>query len=156
MAIPGYKDAKTVYFPKSDRIVHHKQHAYDDHGKVIVVDIEDEDRQELINSYKDTVGLKNILRSLQLIGSPIPQSMMYSEADAIDMPDMPDNIADLKKAADAGDQVIRDAVNEFNSKMKTNYSAEEFIKMMADGSLMTKVQADIKEKEKSHEEEGDK
>ena len=155
MKIPGYVEAKEVYFPRSDRIIHHKQHAYNEKGRVIVVEIEDEDRQEYINSFKDTVGLANILKQLQLVGGQIPAAMMYSEADAVEMVDMPDNIADLKQAADAGDQVIRDAVAEFNNKMGTSYTAEQFIKMMADGSLMTTVQADLSKKEVSKE-EGDK
>ena len=114
--IPGYKEGKVCYAPKSERIIKHRKHSYNEQGQVIVVDDVSEDRVEFVNSFKDTVGLKNILRQLQLTGQPIPASMMYNESeDAVDVADMPENINDLKKAADAGDQVIRDAVKQFKA-----------------------------------------
>ena len=146
--IPGYKVAKVTYFPKSSNIVHHRKHSYDEKKNVIVVPDLDEDRQEFVNSFKDTVGLKNILKQLQLTGQGIPASMMYNEnEDAVDLSGMPDNINDLKKAADEGDQVIRDAVAKFNEAYGTTYTVEEFIKKSADGSLMTEVTELLKAKE---------
>lgn len=153
--ISGYKSGKVCYAPKSERIIHHKKHSYDEHGNVIVIDDVDEDRVEFVNSFKDTVGLKNILRQLQLTGQGVPASFMYNEEqDAVDISGMPDNINDLKAAADQGDQVIRDAVKQFNDAYGTSYTVEEFIKKSADGSLVSEVQILLNEKEK--EKEGDK
>lgn len=154
--IPGYKSGAVCYAPQSVRIIHHKKHSYDEHGKVIVVDDVDEDRVEFVNSFKDTVGLKNILRQLQLQGQAIPASFLYNEQqDAVDVSAIAgiDNINDLKAAADQGDQVIRDAVKQFNDAYGTNYSVEDFIKKSADGSLIIEVTALLKEKESS--EKGD-
>lgn len=153
--IPGFKSGEVCYAPKSKRIIHHKKHSYDEHGNVVVIDDVDEDRVEFVNSFKDTVGLKNILRQLQLTGQIIPASFMYNEEqDAIDVSGMPDNINDLKAAADQGDQVIRDAVKQFNDAYGTSYTVEEFIKKSADGSLVSEVTTLLNEKEK--EKDGDK
>ena len=150
--IPGYKVAPVVYAPRSERIIHHKKHSYDDKKNVIVVDDADEDRQEFINSFKDTVGLKNILRQLQLTGGSLPVGTAYNpDVDAVDVSGMPENINDLKAAADQGDQVIRDAVAKFNEMYGTSYTPEEFIKKSADGTLINemveKMNSDKTEKE---------
>lgn len=146
--IPGYKVSKSCFFPKSSNIVHHRKHSYDEKKNVIVVPDMDEDRQEFINSFKETVGLKNILKQLQLTGQGVPSSLMYNEEqDAVDLSGMPDNINDLKRAADEGDQVIRDAVSKFNELYGTTYSVEDFIKKSSDGSLMTEVTELLKARE---------
>ena len=156
MAIPGYKEAKVCYFPRSENIIHHKKHSYDDKKNVIVVDDADEDRQEFINSFKDTVGLKNILKQLQLQGGVLPPGMAYDpEKDSIDISGMPDNINDLKAAADEGDKIIRDAVKQFNDLYGTTYTVEEFLKKSSDGSLITEMTEKLKAKEEVKE-EGDK
>lgn len=152
--IPGYKEAKPSFFPRSARIVHHKKHSYDEHGYVIVVDDSDEDRQEFVNSFKDSVGLKNILRQLALTGQGISPTMAYNpDVDAVDNSLMPETLADLQKAAENGDQVIRDAVKSFNETYGTSYTVEEFIKKSADGSLITDVSELLSKKDK--EKDGD-
>lgn len=154
--IPGYKEGKVTYAPRCENIIHHKKHSYDEKNRVIVIDDYDEDRQEFINSFKDTVGLKNIMKQLQLQGGVIPPSMAYNpEVDSVDLSGMPENINDLKEAADQGDQVIRDAVAEFNKLYGTNYTVEEFISKSADGSLLTEMTEALAAKEEVKE-EGDK
>ena len=158
MAIPGYKEAKVCYFPRSEKIIHHKKHSYDDKKNVIVVDDADEDRQEFINSFKDTVGLKNIMKQLALQGFDgyCPREYMYDQTnDAVDISGLPDNINDLKAAADEGDKIIHDAVKQFNDLYGTTYTVEEFLKKSSDGSLITEMTEKLKAKEEVKE-EGDK
>lgn len=137
--IIGYPYAKETYFPKSDRIVHHQQQQFGEKGEIILVDLPDEDRVERINSFKDEVGLKNILRNLiKLNDTEGLAALAYDEEkDAVDVSGIEaHNLSELGMVAEAASAAGAKALADFNKALGTNLTAEEFEKMVNEGTLM--------------------
>lgn len=152
--IPGFLSPSPVcYMPKCSRIVHHKQHAYNERGQVIVVDLADEDRQEYVNSFKDDCGLKNVLAKLVKTGDVLGyKSMSYdSDKDAGDETIMPRFVNDVMSEGAKADKTIADAVAQFNKTTGLNMTLEEFTAKIQDGTLMDYVTAEVEKLNKPTE-----
>lgn len=137
--IVGYPYAKTTYFPQSNRIVKHQQQQYGEHGEIILVDLPDEDRVERINSFKDEVGLKNILRNLLKVGDTAGLAALSydDEKDAVDVTGIEaHNLSELGMVAEAATAAGAKALADLNKALGTNLTAEEFEKMVNEGTLM--------------------
>lgn len=138
MIIPGYPIAKKTFFPKSERIIHHQQQAYGEHGEIILTDLPDEDRVERVNSFKDEVGLKNILRQLIKSGDDHALAALAydEEKDAQDVTGLQaHNLGELGMMAEAANAASAKALADLNKALGTNLTAEEFEKMMQEGTL---------------------
>ena len=139
MNIIGYPVAKASFFPKSERIIHHTQHAFNEKGEVILIDLPDEDRVESVNSYKNEVGLKNILR--QLVKAQDEQGLAAlaydGEKDASDVTgvDGAHNLSELGMIVDAANAASQKALADLNKALGTNLTAEQLQKMMDEGTL---------------------
>lgn len=155
VVIPGYPKKVTIsYMPKCSNIVHHKQHAYDEHGKVIVVDLPDEDRQEYINSFADQCGLKNVLAQLQKSGDVLAwRSMAYDDkTEAQDVSDIPTNVNEISDAAKNSDASISKALADFNQKTGLSLTLDEFTKAVQGGNLIDLIVAAQTEPKKEEKE----
>lgn len=156
LTIPGLLKAPKdiVHSPKCSNIVHHKQHAYNERGKVIVVDIADEDRQEYVNSFADQCGLKNVLAQLSKTGDVLAfRALAYDpDKEAGDETLMPEKINDIYEEGRKADSTIADAVANFNKSTGLNLTVEEFTAKVNDGTLMDYMKAQLEAKEKEGEE----
>lgn len=152
--IPGYsKNFIQSCMPKCNPIVHHKQHAYDEHGKVIIVPIADEDRQELIQSYANETGLKNVLARLVKSGDTLGyRSMAYNdETESGDETGIPTKVNEIVEAGSTADARINEALKNFNEKTGLNLTVDEFIKASSEGKLLDLIADAGKSKEEVKE-----
>lgn len=139
MLIPGYPVSKETYFPKSERIIHHQTQAYDEKGNVILKDLPDEDRVAKVNSYKDEVGLRNILN--QLLKAKDVQgidALAYDgEKDAVDVTGVQGahNLAELSTIVDAANAASLKALSDLNKALGTNITPEQFNQMIEENTL---------------------
>lgn len=152
--ISGYTKKYNEHFmPKCDKIVHHAQHAYNERGQVITVDIADEDRQAYIDSFAGECGLKNVLTKLVRSGDVLGyREMRYNDAvEAEDTSGFPTHVNEVAAAGASADSRVMDALSAFNKKTGLNLTLTEFEKAVADGKLLDLVAESVTKKETKEE-----
>lgn len=150
--IPGYRSSNSLHVVDvGANIIQHYQHAYNEKGQVIVVPADKEDRQEYVNSFKETCGLKNVLKNILKQGNQEAlAAMAYDpDVDAVDASGLSEihgiNEADLIRAS--SDANFKAQLAAFNKALGINLTPEQFAKMLSEGSVETFIQESIKASE---------
>lgn len=147
--IPGLRAANDLHFMDvGENIIQHYQHAFDEKGQVKVIEADKEDRQEYINSFRETCGLKNVLKNILKQGNKEAlAAMAYDpDVDAVDASGLSEihgiNEAEIIRAS--SDANFKAQLAAFNKALGSSLTAEQFAKMLAEGSVETFIQESIK------------
>lgn len=123
-----------------DKIVEHYKYTYDDNHEQILVLESCEDIDALIQSYKESTGLYNVLAMiLKTDGQPGLAKLDASHATFDDITMMPDNFNDAVNLTVNNSAKADASLAALNAKLGTKYTAQTLAEAIKDGSLMSLI-----------------
>lgn len=122
----------------------------DDYKKdTVVVEYSRVNRRDYINSFRNDVGILNILRKCALAGEDALDGRFRSKQGYVDMSEMPESFDEAVAAIDAGNKAWKDISPDLKGRAT---SIEQFVELMSDEAVAKFIKEEVAKRQASIQE----